>query len=133
MAAMMSIFFFGSMSYNTIAATEAGTNTRYYTETSMSDDYLINVDQYEVVKAHATDVYNQVFYKGEEVIVFVNGDGSTDLDLYIYDENGNLIDSDIDNTDTCICRFTPKWRGNFTIKIKNRGNVYNRYHLRVLQ
>ncbi len=79
------------------------------------------------VIANTTDVYNVTFRGGESAIVMVIGDGDTDLDLYIYDENGNLIDSDLDMTDNCVCTFTPRWTGNFTIKIKNRGSVYNNY------
>ena len=83
----------------------------------------------DYVKANTTDIYNITFRGGEYARVTVNGDGDTDLDLYVYDENGNLIDSDTDRTDYCICTFTPKWTGVFKIKIKNLGNVYNRYRL----
>lgn len=133
MGAMMSIFLFGSMNYNTVAAAETESACEVQAQSFASDDLIINADQYEVVKPNATDVYNKVFYKGETAIIYVNGDGDTDLDLYVYDENSNLVDSDTDETDTCICSFTPKWRGNFTIKVKNRGNISNRYHLRVVQ
>ena len=51
------------------------------------------------------------------------------LGYHFYDENGNLIDSDTDNTDQCVCTFTPRWTGRFTIRIKNLGRVYNRYTL----
>ena len=83
----------------------------------------------DTVLAGRTDVYNITFRGGEQAIVMVSGDGDTDLDLYVYDENGNLIDSDTDNTDQCVCTFTPRWTGRFTIKIKNLGRVYNRYTL----
>ena len=69
------------------------------------------------------------FRSGQEAWVYVSGDGDTDLDLYIYDENGNLIDSDTDSTDECLCTFTPRWTGQFKIKIKNYGNVYNEYQI----
>lgn len=82
------------------------------------------------VKAKGTDVYKEKFYAGEQAAVIVIGDGDTDLDLYIYDANGNLITSDTDYSDDCVCTWTPKWTGTFTIKIVNRGNVYNRYVLR---
>lgn len=81
------------------------------------------------VLAHSTDYYNITFRGGETASVLVSGDGDTDLDLYIYDENGNLIDSDTDYTDDCVCSFTPRWTGTFYIKIKNRGRVYNNYVL----
>jgi len=81
------------------------------------------------VKPQSTDVYTVTFRSGQEAWVYVSGDGDTDLDLYIYDENGNLIDSDTDSTDECLCTFTPRWTGQFKIKIKNRGNVYNEYQI----
>jgi hypothetical protein len=84
----------------------------------------------DCVNAHSTDTYTIRFYADELAIVTVVGDGDTDLDLYVYDSNGNLIDSDLDYTDNCVCTWTPRWTGNFTIKIKNRGSVYNCYLLR---
>ena len=95
--------------------------------------FCINASTYETVKANSTDRYTYRFYAGESVYIYVKGDGDTDLDLYVYDENGNLIDSDTDIGDTCLCTFTPKWTGRFTIKVKNLGRVYNRYQIRFLQ
>lgn len=93
----------------------------------------VNASTNEKVNAHATDSYSHKFYAGELVYIFVDGDGDTDLDLYVYDENGHLIDSDTDEGDTCLCTFTPRWTGRFTIKVKNLGDVYNRYYIRFLQ
>lgn len=86
---------------------------------------------HDSVRAHGTDVYTIRFRGGERACVVVSGDGDTDLDLYVYDENGNLVDSDTDYTDECVAVWTPRWTGNFQIKIKNRGNVYNRYVMTV--
>ena len=85
---------------------------------------------YGTVGAGSTDVYNITFRGGELAMVIVIGDGDTDLDVYVYDNNGNLITSDTDYSDNCVCSWTPRWTGNFKIKIKNRGNVYNNYVLR---
>ena len=79
------------------------------------------------VNARSTDRYICKFWAGELAEVAVIGDGDCDLDLYIYDENGNLIASDTDYTDQCICRRVPSWTGAFTIKIVNRGYVYSNY------
>lgn len=59
--------------------------------------------------------------------ILVSGDGDTDLDLYVYDENGNYITSDADYTDDCYVRFYPAWTGQFRLKIVNRGGIYNNY------
>ena len=84
----------------------------------------------ERVDANSTDRYEIAFVGGEKAEVICDGDGDTDLDLYIYDENGNLIVKDDDNTDYCICTWTPKWTGKFTIRVVNRGGVYNEYTIR---
>lgn len=39
-----------------------------------------------------------------------------DIDLKLYDDNGNLIISDTDRDDTPIVRFTPRWNARFTIR-----------------
>lgn len=84
---------------------------------------------YSSVSAYSTATYRINFVGGERAVVAVVGDGDTDLDLYIYDSNGNLIASDTDYTDNCVCVWTPRWTGSFSIRIKNRGGVYNNYYL----
>lgn len=81
------------------------------------------------VDAHSTDIYQIEFRGGRLAEVSVIGDGDTDLDLYVYDEYGNLIDSDTDATDTTYCSWTPAWTGSFRIEIKNLGSVYNNYQI----
>jgi len=70
-----------------------------------------------------------LFEGGTIAEVLISGDGDTDLDLYIYDENGNFIAKDDDYSDDCLVRFVPKWTGSFKIKVINRGRVYNDYLL----
>lgn len=82
---------------------------------------------YETVRAGDTDIYRISFVAGYLAEILVSGDGDTDLDLYVYDSNGNLIESDTDYTDDCYVRWVPRWTGSFIVKIVNRGRVYNRY------
>ena len=81
----------------------------------------------EYVNGNSTDSYNISFVEGYVAEIFVSGDGDTDLDLYVYDSNGNLIASDTDYTDDCYVRWIPRWTGRFIVKIVNRGPVYNKY------
>jgi hypothetical protein len=81
------------------------------------------------VEAHSSDRYTMTFAGGESAFVTVSGDGDTDLDLFVYDESGHLVASDIDPGDDCVAVFTPRWTGRFTIVIRNHGSVYNRYTL----
>ncbi|MFK7787129.1 MAG: hypothetical protein AB8B56_18555 [Crocinitomicaceae bacterium] len=83
----------------------------------------------ERVNSNDYDIYYIRFYGNELAEVAISGDGDTDLDLYIYDESGNLIDSDSDYTDECYVSWRPKWTGSFKIKVVNRGSVYNNYVL----
>lgn len=81
------------------------------------------------VAALSSDVFVLRFTGGEPAVVAVVGDGDTDLDLFVYDENGNLIGKDDDATDTCLVNFVPRWSGPFRIVVQNLGLVYNEYRI----
>jgi len=53
------------------------------------------------------------------------GDGDTDVDLEVYDQNGNLMCSSLSSDDREYCSWTPAWTGDFRIRITNLGWVYN--------
>jgi len=77
-----------------------------------------------------SDYYTVTFRGGEDAEIAVIGDGDCDLDLYVYDENGNFIGSDTDGTDRCYVNWSPAWTGPFRIKVENAGcNVYADYCL----
>lgn len=117
-----------SLSFNAIAS---ASNAEMPGETSSESSIVYVANRYDDVSAHDTDIWTITLYAHEDYTIVVEGDGDTDLDLYIYDENGNEIDTDTDNTDYCICSVRPRWTGEFKIKIKNYGNVYNHYNLRI--
>ena len=83
----------------------------------------------DVVGPGCTDNFTVSFVKDYLAEVGVSGDGDTDLDLYVYDSNGNLIASDADYTDDCYVCWVPRWTGRYTIKVVNRGPVPNKYVL----
>ncbi len=84
---------------------------------------------YERVNARSHDRYRIRFHAGKPAIVTVVGNGRTDLDLRIYDQNGNLVCKDVDYTDRNYCRWQPIWEGIFTIKITNLGRKASGYKL----
>ena len=85
---------------------------------------------YDTVLAFDTDVFYVWFDGGRTARVVVNGDGDTDLDLYIYDAYGNLIAMDADDYgDYCIASWWPRWTGLFRIEVVNYGRVYNNYRI----
>jgi len=79
------------------------------------------------VQARSTDRWRMMFRANELAVAWVNGDGDTDLDCWVYDENGNLIASDTDYTDSCLLQWRPAWTGEFTLRIQNFGDVWNGY------
>lgn len=81
------------------------------------------------VNANSTDVYNIVFEEQRLATVRVSGDGSTDLDCYVYDNNDNLVGEDVNSLDECLIMFTPKWTGKFKVKIRNLGSQPNEYSI----
>lgn len=73
------------------------------------------------------NAFDVTFRGAETAEVTVQGDGSTDLDLFIYDENGNLIGADTRAGGFAGLIWCPKWTGNFRIEVCNLGadtNVY---------
>lgn len=54
------------------------------------------------------------------------GDGDTDVDLFIYDQNGNLVCQDTRVYTRASCSITPAWTGPFTVRISNLGGVWTR-------
>ena len=82
---------------------------------------------YSAVNGNSYIDYTASFVANELAEVLVSGDGDTDLDLYVYDSNGNLIAKDTDYSDDCYVRWVPAWTGRYTIRIVNRGPVYNRF------
>jgi hypothetical protein len=79
--------------------------------------------------AYSSHTFVWTFAGGEDAAVALSGDGDTDLDLYVYDENDHLIASDTDGSDDCLAAWRPRWTGPFVVKIVNRGPVSNTYKI----
>jgi hypothetical protein len=82
-----------------------------------------------LLNGNSNITYKLPFKAGQDAYIYVSGDGSTDLDLYIYDEKGNLISYDERDSDECEVLWRPKWTGAFIIKVVNRGRASNRFYL----
>jgi len=80
-----------------------------------------------VIAGRDTHTFTRSFYGGETARVIVRGDGDSDLDLFIYDEFGNLVAKDDDDTDYCVCTWVPRRTGRFTIRVVNVGRAANLY------
>lgn len=76
-----------------------------------------------------TSTFRIPFRGGESAAVAIVGDGSTNLDLYIYDSYGNLVAWDEGWSDRCSASWYPTYSDTFTIMVVNRGLFYNDYGL----
>lgn len=66
--------------------------------------------------------------------VLVRGDGDTDLDFAIVGSDG-LMHVDADGTDWTTTTLRPGRYGcsHYTLLVENTGDVYNRYHVRLIE
>jgi 4-amino-4-deoxy-L-arabinose transferase-like glycosyltransferase len=81
------------------------------------------------VGARNYDDYVINFYSGQVARVGIVGDGDTDVDLFVFDQNGNEIARDDDRSAECLVQFTPRWTGPFRVRVVNNGYVYSNYIL----
>jgi hypothetical protein len=75
------------------------------------------------------DVWEVPFYGNSYAEVAIAGDGDTNLDMVITDENGNVICYDVSPSDQVYCDFVPAWDGYFYITVENTGRSRNSYYL----
>jgi hypothetical protein len=83
----------------------------------------------DTVQPGATDVYSIVFTGGQLAEAGIAGDGGSDLDLLVYDENDHLVCRSAGSSDREYCRWWPRWTGLFRVEIQNLGAVANLYRL----
>jgi molecular chaperone DnaK (HSP70) len=55
----------------------------------------------------------------------VIGDGSTDVDIYVFDAEGKEVAKDTFFTDLALVRWIPAKTQEYTIKVRNLGNADN--------
>jgi hypothetical protein len=77
-----------------------------------------------------TQRFEPILFRGGELArIAISGDGSTILDLYVYDADSNLIDFDENGYVDCIVRFRPRWDAYYYVKVVNRGVLSNTFGL----
>ncbi len=83
------------------------------------------------VSAYTSRSHTYSMSKGDSVEIVLDGDGDTDLDLYVYDSAGRLIDSSAGSSDYEVLEITAYANTTMTVKVINRGSLYNQYDLTV--
>lgn len=75
------------------------------------------------------DFYRIAFRGGEPAEVSVAGDGTTNLDLFVYGTDGQAVCSSERADDKETCRWLPPETAEFTVEVRNLGNQGNSYIL----
>lgn len=76
-----------------------------------------------------TDVWEIAFEGSAPAEVAIIGDGQSNLDMVLTDENGNVLCFESSPDDQAYCDFVPAWDGNFYVSVENTGNDRNTYYL----
>jgi len=82
-----------------------------------------------VVRANGRLYHQITFREGEFVIIELMGDGDTDLDMIVRDQNGHTICAADGPTDMEICRWKSASSGPVRIEVINLGSVHNVHRL----
>ena len=85
--------------------------------------------QSESIDANDTAAFSWTADASGEIIVSIDGDGETDLDLFVYDDNGNLLGADRSLDDDEQVRLTVREGREYEIQVQNLGNVTNEFDL----
>ena len=84
---------------------------------------------WDIVGPGGTVTFNISFRANELAEVLVLGDGSTILDIFVYDNNGNLITRTDVYTSDAYTSWVPRWTGAFSIVVRNWGNRRNVFEI----
>lgn len=76
------------------------------------------------------DVYSTLpFDGGQYAEIYVEGKGSSDLNLFVHDDRKRLICSDTDISDIAYCGWKPSATAAFSVTVENKGGSANQYTL----
>ncbi|MBP5465501.1 MAG: hypothetical protein J6Y13_10060 [Treponema sp.] len=78
------------------------------------------------------DMTHQISFNAKEVAevyITCSLDSDADLDLYVYDADGEIVAFDESDTKDCTVSFYPEYTGTFTIQVKNHSTCNATYLL----
>ncbi len=82
-----------------------------------------------ICEARGSVVYHETFFGNEMARVAIVGDGSTDLDVFVYDMSGRLVVQGIGLTDVERVTWFPERTQTYRIVVKNLGSTWNRFSM----
>ncbi len=73
--------------------------------------------------------YEVPLLEGDPAVIRVTGSHNTDLDCFLIDSAGEIVDADQDMTDVCLLEVTPEKTAPYILVILNLGEFANAYLL----
>lgn len=74
-----------------------------------------------------TITYRSVYAAGTRATVHLTGSGLSDLDCFVYDAGGNLVDQDTNGNDQCNLSWVPLWTDSFRVVVTNQNGWSNSF------
>lgn len=82
-----------------------------------------------LVRPQARNSYVELFEPSRTAVVYVEGDGDTDLELVVREADGEIICAQRGPGDIKMCVWTPTRSGGHMVEIRNDGMINNAYSL----
>jgi hypothetical protein len=82
-----------------------------------------------ICQAYGSITYNVTMYGGEQARIAIVGDGSTDLDIFVYDQAGRLVVQGIGLTDVELVTWFPNQTQTYRVVVRNLGGTWNQYSM----
>lgn len=81
------------------------------------------------VEAGGSNTHRMRVRRGQNVRVIVQGEGDTNLDLFVYDPYGVEVARDTRTTGESVAYFRANAGGTYSMRVTNLGDVWNQYSL----
>ena len=121
-------FLTGLSAYAFAGSIKTTVNNKALTENLTATDVLSDVFRVRGYKTRWHKIYVEA---DTNVDIELTGDGSTNLDLYVYDSSNRLITAEDGSEDYELAELEVYQSGYLWVGVTNRGNVANEYELTV--
>jgi hypothetical protein len=85
--------------------------------------------RYERIAAGGRLIHTIAFVGQMPAVVYVGGDGGTNLELGVYNSQGMLVTSDVTRFGDCLVKWVPKQSDRYRIEVRNHDRTPDWYLL----
>jgi hypothetical protein len=79
--------------------------------------------RYERIAGGAKLIHNITFVGKMPAVVYVGGDGGTNLELGVYNSQGKLVTSDVTRFGDCLVKWVPERSDRYRVEVRNRDGT----------